>query len=128
MNVKSLRVGKGKIASAKEHEWVIEYYELEVAIENPSEIEIARANLTGQIDGWLGKITAPQAYLWDPNKIRWEKAESRKGPYERSHDINNREFKAMLKDLAAHNGKLTRNGYFYWIFENGSTVGRKRRV
>jgi len=33
MNVKSLRVGKGKIASGKEHEWVIEYYELEVAIE-----------------------------------------------------------------------------------------------
>jgi len=69
-------------------------------------------------------VTAPS---WDPNKIKWEKAEGSSGPYERSEDINNPEFKAMLKDLAAHHGRLTRNGYFYWTFKNGSTVGRKRR-
>jgi len=64
---------------------------------------------------------------WDPNKIKWEDAEGSSGQYQRSEDFNNPEFKAMLKDLQAHNGKLTRNGYFYWIFKNGSTVGRKRR-
>jgi hypothetical protein len=64
---------------------------------------------------------------WDPDNIKWEDAEGSSGQYQRSEDSNNPEFKAMLKDLQAHNGKLTRNGYFYWIFKNGSTVGRKKR-
>ncbi len=64
---------------------------------------------------------------WDPNQIKWEDAEGSSGQYQRSEDFNNPEFKAMLKDLQAHKGKLTRNGYFYWIFKNGSTVGRKKR-
>jgi hypothetical protein len=64
---------------------------------------------------------------WDPEKIKWEKVEGSKGAYERSEDVNNPEFKAMLKDLASHRGKLTRNGCFYWIFKNGSAVGRKKR-
>ena len=64
---------------------------------------------------------------WNPDKIKWEKTEGWKGEYERSEDVNNPEFKAMLKDLAQHGGKLTRNGMFYWVFKNGSTVGRKKR-
>jgi len=65
---------------------------------------------------------------WDPSKIRWEKSEGPKGEYERSEDVNNPEFKAMLKDLAQHNGKLTKDEFFYWVFQNGSTVGRKKRA
>jgi len=64
---------------------------------------------------------------WDQDKIKWEDAEGSSGKYQRSEDFNNPEFKAMLKDLQAHGGKLTRNGYFYWVFKNGSTVGRKKR-
>jgi len=64
---------------------------------------------------------------WDPNKVKWEQAEGASGLYERSEDVNNKEFKEMVKDLAGHGGRLTREGYFYWLFENGATVGRKRR-
>lgn len=64
---------------------------------------------------------------WNPEKVRWEPAEGHRGPYERSDDVDNPEFKAMLKDLARHKGRLTRNGWFYWTFKNGSTVGRKKR-
>jgi len=64
---------------------------------------------------------------WNPDKIMWVQVEGRKGPYERSEDVDNPEFKALVKDLAAHGGRLTRNGWFYWTFKNGSTVGRKRR-
>jgi len=64
---------------------------------------------------------------WDPCKIMWEEAEGSSGSYERSEDANNPEFKAMLKDLAVHGGKMMREGYFYWLFKNGSTVGRKKR-
>ncbi len=64
---------------------------------------------------------------WDPAKIQWEKAAGARGEYERSEDINNPEFKAMLQDLAGHGGKLTRGEYFYWVYRNGSTVGRKKK-
>jgi len=64
---------------------------------------------------------------WDPAQIKWEQAEGSSGPYQRSEDVNNLEFKAMLKDLQAHGGRLTREGWFYWTFQNGTTVGRKKR-
>jgi len=64
---------------------------------------------------------------WDPSKIMWTQAEGSKGPYERSEDVNNLEFKNMLKDLASHKGKLSFEGWFYWVFQNGHTVGRKKR-
>lgn len=65
--------------------------------------------------------------LWDASKIRWSQAEGPKGPYQLSGDENNPEFKAMLKDLTAHGGKLTGEGWFYWAFKSGSTVGRKKQ-
>jgi len=64
---------------------------------------------------------------WNPTKIVWTEAEGSKGPYERSEDVNSYDFKALIKDLADHNGKLTRGDFFYWLFQNGSTVGRKKR-
>lgn len=64
---------------------------------------------------------------WDPEAIKWEQAEGQSGPYQRSEDVNNPEFKTMLRDLQAHGGRLTREGWFYWVFQNGTTVGRKKR-
>lgn len=66
-------------------------------------------------------------WSWNPNAIRWEKAQGLKGEFEKSEDYNNPEFKALLKDWASHSGKLTREGWFYWTYKNGSTVGRKRK-
>ena len=63
--------------------------------------------------------------LWDPDKIKWEQAEGTKGPYERSEDVDNPEFKTMLADLAAHNGRMRHEGFFYWAFQDGQAVGRK---
>lgn len=62
---------------------------------------------------------------WNPSAIKWEKAQGGRGEFEKSEDVNNPEFKKMLKDLTAHGGRLTRNGWFYWTYRNGSTVGRK---
>lgn len=67
----------------------------------------------------------PTSETWNPDKITWEKAEGTKGPYERSEDVNSVHFKALLKDLAEHNGKMQKNGFFYWVFQNGYVVGRK---
>jgi hypothetical protein len=64
---------------------------------------------------------------WDPTRIKWEQAQGASGPYERSEDMNNSDFKLLLKDLAEHNGKLSAGCYFYWVFKNGSTIGRKHK-
>jgi len=64
---------------------------------------------------------------WNPERIKWQQAEGTKGSYERSEDVNNTDFKAMLKEIQEHQGKLSRDGYFYWVFRNGVTVGRKKQ-
>jgi len=63
----------------------------------------------------------------NPENIKWEQTQGNRGTYERSSDINNPNFKALLKELASHEGRMTRNGYFYWAFKNGSHIGRKKR-
>jgi len=68
-----------------------------------------------------------RASSWNPERIKWESTQGSSGPYERSEDVNNLDFKAMLKKLREHQGKLSRDGYFYWTFQNGVTVGRKKR-
>lgn len=62
-------------------------------------------------------------WTWNPDKIKWTEDVGKKGPYEKSEDVNN-EFKAMAKDLQEHQGKLTRDGRFYWLFTDGKAVGR----
>jgi hypothetical protein len=89
-------------------------------------LEASCVKLRKQIEKLLGSEVKPK-WDWNPDVIKWEKAEGWKGDYEKSEDVNNPEFKAMLKDLAEHDGKLTREGLFYWVFKNGSTVGRKKR-
>ncbi len=72
-------------------------------------------------------ITDENEPSWNPKNIKWQSAEGSHGPYERSEDTGNPDCKALLKDLADHQGKLTHDGYFYWTFKNGSTIGRKKR-
>jgi len=75
----------------------------------------------------LGASPQQVKYTWNPEKISWTDKQGEKGPFQISEDVNNTDFKALLQDLAAHNGKLQREGYFYWTFKNGATVGRKKR-
>lgn len=64
---------------------------------------------------------------WKPGKIQWVITEGTKGSYERSEDVDSPDFKSLIKDLVQHDGKLSKDGHFYWLFKNGSTVGRKKR-
>ena len=63
---------------------------------------------------------------WNPANISWALAEGNRGPYERSQGSTNLDFNALLKDLNEHDGKLSKDGYFYWIFQDSKTVGRKK--
>jgi len=54
VKLKRLVVGKGRTSRPGEaEEWTKEYFEIEVLLEDPGELEVAKANLTGLIDGWL---------------------------------------------------------------------------
>jgi hypothetical protein len=90
-------------------------------------LEEAVQKMKTQIGKLVGVVEEKPKYSWNPEAIKWEKSQGAKGEFEKSEDVNNPEFKKMLKDLAEHDGKLTRNGVFYWVFKNGSTVGRKKR-
>ena len=64
---------------------------------------------------------------WSPQKIKWEKAAGPSGPYELSEDSDSPDFRALHRHLSANQGRFVREGYFYWIFRNGATVGRKQQ-
>jgi hypothetical protein len=81
-------------------------------------VEVSCVRLREQID----KLFGPEKPKWDPEKIKWQEGVGVKGPFEWSEDVGIIDFKMMLKDLAAHNGRLTRDGYFYWTYKNGATV------
>lgn len=55
--VTKLVVGKGRTTRvSQQEEWMKEYYELEIELSDPNELEVAKANATGLIDGWLSQI------------------------------------------------------------------------
>lgn len=54
--VTKLVVGKGKtLRPTEQEEWIKEYYELEIVVDDDHQIDVARANALGLIDGWLTK-------------------------------------------------------------------------
>lgn len=83
--------------------------------------------------GGLMKNGEPvQPASWDPGKIRWNQAEGARGKYERYPMPDQKaeateDYKAMLADLKAHDGRMIRAGYFYWLFRDSVTIGRKQR-
>lgn len=95
---------------------------LEVLLDLANALEAAAVNVKRQI----AELSGAQSLSWNPEKIKWEQAQGSKGPFERSEDVNSLDFKAMLKDIQGHKGKLNRDDYFYWAFENRAIVGRKR--
>jgi len=128
--VSKITIGKGKTTTnEKQSEWIRRYYEAEVIIEDEHQIELAKESVEALLDTWLsGKtISHEEKPNYDPSKIKWVQAEGASGPYERSEDVDSLDFKALLKDLEQHDGKLSRDGFFYWKFEKSPVVGRKKR-
>lgn len=73
-----------------------------------------------------------EEHAWDPNKSSWQQAEGARGPYERFPAPGQRaeatlDYQNMLKDIRDHGDRMTRGDFFYWVFTDGATVGRKQR-
>ncbi len=81
------------------------------------------------IDNFIAFLSKANLGEWDPSKIEWIQqpgTEFNKGPFEKAHFQESTEYKAMLEDLNKHHGKVNRSGVFYWLFQDGQTVGRKK--
>jgi len=65
--------------------------------------------------------------VYNIEAINWEKAQGASGEYERSEDVNSSAFKALLRDVQRHGGKMIVDDYFVWCFRNGTVLGRKLR-
>jgi len=103
---------------------------VELLIDFCNAVEEAAFKLRVELLKYFGPVTS--GLTWDPNAIKWVEAEGFKGPYERypaqgEKAEGSADYWNMLKDLKAHGGRLTRDGMFYWLFQDGSTVGRKKR-
>lgn len=120
MKLNQNAIGKEVIIMVEKTEEVMETF-----VDFLNAIEAACVNAKQHMKSVVG-ITETAGLTWNPNKIKWYDATGTAGLYERSEDVNSPDFKAMLKDLADHNGKLRREGYFYWLFQNGTIVGRKQ--
>jgi len=130
--ISKIVVGKGKTTGdEKAGVWNRVYYELEAEVEDERQIELVKGSMEALLDAWQRGESITQAEkpkpTWDSNKMKWTQAEGASGPYERSEDVNNLDFKECLKDLEAHQGKLSRDGFFYWKFEKSAVIGRKKR-
>ncbi|MCJ7560349.1 hypothetical protein MUO79_06985 [Candidatus Bathyarchaeota archaeon] len=66
---------------------------------------------------------------FDASKIGWQDRENEKGKFQSSEDTNNPEHKALLAFLNEHvpSKCVQSEGLFYWIYPNGTTIGRKLR-
>lgn len=62
---------------------------------------------------------------WDAGKVQWSAAEGPKGPYERADRQDSGDFRTLTEDLKAHGGNLSRDNFYYWLFQDDGVVGRK---
>jgi hypothetical protein len=76
------------------------------------------------------KAVEDRVWGWNPEAVVWVDATGPSGGYQLAAAENNQgnsDFDEMLKDLEAHGGRLTRDGVFYWRFQQKPFVGRKKR-
>jgi hypothetical protein len=83
--------------------------------------------LRTKVEKLIGQSKSSPKLPFDVSKIRWEDRENEKGKFQMSEDYGNPEHKALLKFLDEHvpSKCVTSEGWFYWVYREGSKIGRK---
>jgi hypothetical protein len=148
---RTVRVRVGKVRTIRpgdQEEWIKEYYELEMTVQDPSEIAAARANMLGTIDAWLNeavkaervKAAIPRLDLAQLEELPWTRYKTReraepgdagwiKNP-EYFEDVKEEPGRTLAMDLAkairAGEGKLQLGEYEFSLSgEDGRFIGRR---
>jgi len=66
-----------------------------------------------------------QKLTYDISKIKTVQAEGPSGPYKKANNQDGNDYKLLIEDLKAHDGKITRDGFWIWLFNDGKTAGLK---
>jgi len=136
--ISKITIGKGStVGDEKAGKWERKYFEIECLVTDESQIELAKGTIEALLDSWLSgsasaiaepKVKGSTKLPFDASKIAWQDREGQKGKYQISEDFSNPEHKALLKFLSEHaGGCVNSEGYFFWVYKNGSTIGRKLR-
>lgn len=63
---------------------------------------------------------------FNAERITWTAKVGNRGPFELSNNIENPDYLALLEFLKTHaDGALASEGFYYWVFTDGVTIGRK---
>jgi hypothetical protein len=118
-----------KIAVKVTHE-ILESEVWPIIVDVANADESKAVNLKQQVKAIVdgGKPKPQTDSLADTEEIGFTRLMGASGEYEKSEDFDNARFKALLRTLQAHNGKMTADGYFLWIFPDGKAIGRKRKT
>jgi len=85
-------------------------------------------SIVTELDAYLSKKVETTEQVvnrtYDLNKVEWIPKTGDKGDYEMAKA--GADYQALLQDLKAHNGRMTIQGYYIWLFPNGDAVGRKK--
>jgi hypothetical protein len=92
--------------------------------------EAGVVQLRRQISKLLGEAKPGVKLPFDASKIKWQDRENAKGKFQFSEDFDSVDHKALLKFLNEHTpGKcVTSEDWFYWVYREGSKIGRKLRA
>ena len=71
------------------------------------------------------KPSEAKSLEYDLNNIKTTRTEGPSGFYEKANEQDGEDYRNLLEDLKAHDGKLTRDGMFVWLFSDGKSVGMK---
>jgi hypothetical protein len=64
--------------------------------------------------------------LFNVSKIPWKPKQGDHGPFELSDDYGNVDHQQLLAFMEKHaGGAVTSEGFYYWLFPDGKTIGRK---
>jgi len=66
---------------------------------------------------------------YNVENIMWDPAEGGKGPFELCNGDRNQgvqDYKDLLAHVKSNNGRMRRDGYFYWLMSDDKSIGRKK--
>jgi hypothetical protein len=55
----------------------------------------------------------------------WQVQKGKNGPFELRTDIDSNDYLTLRDEIAKSQGKLAKEGFFYWIMQNQNGIGRK---
>lgn len=84
--------------------------------------------ITMEIDKFLGEESKAVLKEPDTKDIVWTQKTGAKGPFDLCDpklNVGNSNYETLLRDLKANSGRKHIGKQFYWIFQNGETIGRR---